>query len=322
MGSNHSRRVEPNEYTVVCYEDHIDCNCLCTYLNFCTKPLKFHTNTASNHERLANLVSNGRVESGNSMVNAKFSNIHQELERRDAERCFKHPICWSIPFWILWGVLLGAAVYLGNAHQVQCEAGKACFSANNTDAQELQCPSTSDWAVDCCYAYCDGCNPIPLINEKIELDKPFKPECNCTEVHTQDGVEKVCGKIKLYGNFKHLPGDYASPLAVSILIGICVVLFIILMIVLLMSGRYEANWVNNLLHNSLKDWILLGITVEFRVGRYDEDCGGNEDIPGHIILRLPSTQVASLPTQYPPKEDNETNSGFTYFTPDEIGRRI
>ena len=94
------------------------------------------------------------------------------------------------------------------------------------------------------------------------------------------------------------------------------------MVVLLMSGRYESNWVNNLLHNSLKDWILLGITVEYHVGRYYEDWGGNEHVPGHIILRLPSTHVASLPTQYPPKEENETNNGFTYFTPDEIGRKI
>ena len=311
MGNYRSRRVEPNEVTVVCYEDHINCDWFCTgFLHFCTKDIQFNSYTACNHQGLINLVAGGSTGSGSANVKTKFSNINQELKRSNTARCTKKPICWTIPFWILFAAVLGVALYFRNVHELQCKAGKVCLGGNSTHAQNIQCPSTSDRVVGCCYAFCDGCNPVSTINDKIRFNRPFKPECNCREVEEFDETRKVCGKIKLYGNFKHLPGDYASPLVTNMLFGLCASTFIILTSVTAIWGRHKSKIINGVLNNCLKDWILLGIAIEYHAGRHYDDT--EEYVPGHLILRLPSAQVVPIPPMYPLTESNQTTNGFLY----------
>ena len=146
MGNYRSRRVEPNEVTVVCYEDHINCDWFCTgFLHFCTKDIQFDSFTACNHQGLIDLVSGESRGSGSEKAKTMFSNINQELKRSNSASCIKKPICWTIPFWILFAAVLGVALFFCNAHKIQCTAGKVCSGGrNSTHAQSLQCTSTSN----------------------------------------------------------------------------------------------------------------------------------------------------------------------------------
>ena len=55
MGCAKTKLVESGKFTVVCYEDHNNCNFLCSYFSYCTKPLQFEADTAVNHRGLLSL---------------------------------------------------------------------------------------------------------------------------------------------------------------------------------------------------------------------------------------------------------------------------
>ena len=281
---------DPNTSTVVCYGERADCT-------NCTKPPRFDTTEATSHPELTNIIG-GPQGFGANKIEQKFAYIHQELEKRHTNTHL-----FFIPVFILILASAGVNSYLANTYKMQCQFAKLCNDPRqrqfSTISPEAQCPSSSDWAVDCCYTYCfdhrpfvdgladykRGCYPIASINDDIQKNKPFYPECNCVKVKTRTGIQNECGGIKFYGKFNDIPGSYASPRVMRYIKPITTIVpFIITIIAAILNQWYRTHRTNKIIQDCLEDWQILGITAEFkrrRKGRREQ-----------IVLNIPSLPIA------------------------------
>ena len=326
MGCAKTKLVESGKFTVVCYEDHNNCNFLCSYFSYCTKPLQFEADTAVNHRGLLSLNYAG-AETGASKIKQKFNDIHDELKK------VHMPIeIVSLGFMIIWIVLLitfSLLLFLSQIYQVQCRYGKVCSTpGNGIEKLSSGCPKRwgGSWADDCCYAFCeysdppingnieygkDECEPNRMINQQIREGKPFDQFCECKGLNTHEKREEdfyrktnplsegryinyeKCGNIKIYGDFRHLPGYYASPNFRKYVSKIICIIALILLLIQLLFSYLVTRMIKNLLNRGFEDWMSIGITVEYNPARTIERLGlnRNEYTPGHLILQLPSQQV-------------------------------
>ena len=317
MGCNNCKQVEPNESTVVCFTDHRNCTCFCTVFGICTKPHLFNTAGATSHSGLKAIIGGEQQELGATKIQQKFSDIHQELEKRHTNTHL-----FFIPFILLIVVATGVNLYLANTYKMKCEFTKSCKDPNSTRSTEAQCPSTSDWVVDCCYVYCydhresiagfadwkPGCHPIASINDDIQKNKPFSPECNCVNFKSGRGSRKECGTIKLYGDFNDVPGYYASPDVMRYLTPITTwVLPAIMIIAIILNWRYRINRKKQIIKECLQDWQMLGIKAEYRPRRKHQR--------EHLVLHLPSLAVVPSPSPFQSNPNygiSNTKYGYTY----------
>ena len=102
-----------------------------------------------------------------------------------------------------------------------------------------------------------------------------------------------CGNIKIYGDFRHLPGYYASPNFRKNVLKIICIITLILLIVQWLFSYLVTRMLENVLNRCFDDWMSIGITIEYNPARTLEKLGfnRNEYTPGHLILQLPSQQV-------------------------------
>ena len=305
---------------VVCKEQQTNCVCCCTTLNYCPSAPRFDESAAMNHQGLKNFLGGGRVSarerelsSGAAEVERNFSELHEKLQKG-------HVITFScvVSLIILWSIACGCLVYLGTQHRVHCIHEKVC---NKPDYNEKVCPTTWGWEEDCCYAFCDdvsdahrldsisdfgqrNCQPDATINKKIAANQSFRSHCNCREIENkyrtrgEGKTETVCGKVRLYGDFKHLPLSKRTNRMIRQIFKYFSILFACIMIVSCFYAWCRTRRVDAILQEHFHDWRERGIKVEYQPP-IPPILRDDPKIPGHLTLMLPLLQVVPAPPSYP-----------------------
>ena len=318
----HQLQVQGETNVIVCQETQSNGILLCAVVNYFPKAPNFDTSTAKNHQGLTSFLDGGKG-SGGEEVDRKFSEAHKKLQKGHVNTCF-----WIVPIVIV--TILGscAVAYLQDQHKVQCRATKVCNSPNLTIGGIGECPTISDWADDCCYALCnikhysvvhDGkgswngdwvkdCRTDNKINEKLAANQPLKLECNCGTRWNYDhrtGLKTEqyfgCDEAKVYGDFKHLPGFYASPQVTTAVSYVCYLLSILIVMSAYFYAWYRTKQIDGILQNHFQDWKDRGINVEYhRPYMWLNMDGCKPDIAkveGRIVITLPPWHVTDPPPQ-------------------------
>ena len=299
-------------------EDHSSCSWLCICLKTCTKPLRFNLN-----QPILNCVAMGEPSKLNMLIGdpsgiklkVKFSEVHGDLEKRH-----KHTHLWLMALLILSLVVFIPLCFpsviekLLRFDNVKCHATTVCKTPNTTFGRDSECPSNSNWTVNCCTVYCHesrtsvyglipGCHPVTKYNDDIEQNKAFNAECNCIETPEVKAMDKKCGEVKLYGDFEEERDPILIRCVYSIAYG-CVFLMVVA------NSLYKYYWYHQIkraLQNHFQDWHIYGIEVDY----YRH----NIHYPGALVFSLPSIQTVGLSLPHQPNNidgNEDTSYGFLY----------
>ena len=310
---SNTQTAQGNPHVIVCQETQRTLTLCCTVINYCPKAPNFDTSAVKNHQGLTNFLDDGR-RSGGAEVERKFSEAHEKLQRGHVNMYL-----WTVPF-IMVGIFgIVAACILHGKHQVQCRTTKICNPPNFTVGGMGECPTVSDWAVDCCYVFCntwiqndenalyqisyggkEDCQPDINFNKYIEANQAFGLDCYCTyeEIiipsYSSDShrirTSLICGEAKVYGDFKHLPGFFASPHVTTLVFQTCCLLIPLIILTASFYAWYRTSRIDGILQNHFQDWRERGINVQYHRPRRLKE-------PGRIVLILPTGHVSLPPHQ-------------------------
>ena len=309
MGCKNSTPSVCDSEILTCYEDHSSCDCLCTCLHTCTRPLEFDISEAIVHSGLNRLI--GGDPSG-AKVKLKFSDIHSEIKQRHN----------NIHIWLLLLLVLSITAFaliplvvrkVGRFDEVRCSSTNICDAPNATGG-EWECPSNSNWTFDCCYVYCHesrksnddfepGCHPVTNFNEDIKQNKSFRAECNCIENPKVKAYNKKCGEVKLYGDFD----EKRDPIVLRYIQIIAGFVFMVMLCATYLYRWYYFQQIKKILQNHFQDWHIYGIKEEYRHRQKHRR--------GVLIFNLPSIQATEFSSHYQPNQvdsNDDINYNFSY----------
>ena len=178
-----AQNTEGNSVKLVCPETQRNCNFCCIgVLNYCPSSPEFEVEHLKHEPRLLNLVDSTNEE-GAAAVDKKFGDLHEDLQKRHV-----NPFLWTVPIVILGiGAIFGGQ-YLRRIYQVQCLTNNVCSPPENLSMiGSGQCPDTTDWLIECCYAFCS-------VPEHTPSDKLKKSSNNLTEkpiILNEDSGESI-----------------------------------------------------------------------------------------------------------------------------------
>ena len=115
---------------------------------YCSRAPKFETFNAKNNNRLAGLIDNGNG-TGSVKVEEKFSELHEKLEKNHV-----HPGLWTVPIVLFCIVGIFKLVLLQAQYRMKCGTSNICSLPTYLVIDDGYCPHNSDWAINCCYAFC------------------------------------------------------------------------------------------------------------------------------------------------------------------------
>ena len=309
FGEVEERDAPNNEVTassrvVICSETQSTSR-ICTVLNYCPNAPRFDI-TAAKNSCLFQRIFDCESGSGPIDIENKFNDIHKKLKQ-----VHFNPYLWTIPLILVCAISFFALSFVGR-YQVQCRTGKVCQLPTSLIGTQGECPKTDDWAIDCCYAFCDRkisslnhsldqrCFPDPILETKIRSNISVSLECYCEDCNSHESIRcrhnrgQTCGKTVLYGDFIHLPGFYASPNVIIPLRATCVVFIMILFLIgNLFTYCMESN-IDTIIQEQFKDWEARGITVSYtpamrRIGKRTRE-------PRRLIFTLPNIKPTAIIT--------------------------
>ena len=299
-----------NSSTLICKEDHSNCSCVCTMFGICSKPLSFDISGIISHSGLTMLIGG---DSSSTKIREKFLHLHDDLKKGH-----KRTHLWLLFILILSFVASTIIFMLGNFHELRCQSSVLCTDPNTTQGEEFNCPIESNWTIGCCYVYCHesrrsidglvpGCHPVTKLNEDINQNKSFKPECNCIEAPNGKHSRKRCGEILLFGFFEKVSSNFASPNVITYLKYITGSILVSMVITNCLYNCYSIAQIKKIVQHHFDDWKIHGIKVEYNPRKKHQ--------PGHLALSIPSPVSGNSPSPYQWNQignNGNTSYGFSY----------
>ena len=140
-----------------------------------------------------------------------------------------------------------------------------------------------------------GCFPDEALDEHIRSNTPFGLSCGCKPCNHCEKTKSRCGRVNYYGDFKDLPGTYASPHVTGTLKAACAVVPFVIASFGFLYACVKSRKVEPIIQDHFTDWKERGVEVDYQSPRV---IGRRQKQKGGIIFSLPTTISAQLSPQY------------------------